>query len=70
MADISTRGAVLRHVLAYIPATAPAVLQRQAGRPGLCDPWTQTCLPRLKWFLSLCRDRRVIRDRRGTPENR
>lgn len=70
MADISTRGAVLRRVLTYIPAAAPAVLQRQAGRPGLWDPRTQTRLPRLKWFLSLHRDRRVILDRRGTPENR
>ena len=67
---ISTRRAVLKRVLAYVPAVAPAVLRRQAGRPRLCDPRTQTCRPRLKWFLSLHRDRRVILDRRGTPENR
>lgn len=66
----STRTAVLKRVLAHVPAIAPAVLRRQAGRPHLCDPWTQTCGPGLKWFLSLRRDRRVILDQRGTPENR
>lgn len=67
---VSTRSAVLKRVLPCVPAKVPAALQRQAGRLGLCDPRTQTCLPRLKWFLSLRRDRRVILDRRGTPENR
>lgn len=42
MADISTREQFSRRVLTYIPAAAPAVLQRRSGKaPGLWDPRTQ-----------------------------
>lgn len=38
---------ILGRVIEHVPATVLAVLKRQAGRLGLCDPWAQMCLPSL-----------------------